>query len=126
MKKIMQYILVYLGVIVLFNVLLWLVCLFPSQYIYQNVKMSSDILLQEGSFFCSFFDWNGSIIDNYSDVLCVNEAYSIDNTQPVESYMKARKNYQKGLTQTELLDTHGDLYSYSLDLKDENRRTYTG
>ena len=125
MKNILKYGATYLGIILLFNIILLLACSFPSEWIHKNVKESSDILLKEGGFFYSFFGWVGSIIDNNTDVLCVNEAYSIDSSNPFESYMKARKNYQKGLTEVQLPDAQGDLYSYSLNLKDSNRKSYS-
>ena len=41
----------------------------------------------------------------------INEAYSIDNTNPIYSYLAVRKNYEKGITQKYWQDTQGELIS---------------
>ena len=110
MKKIIKYILTFCGLLLIFNVLLFTSSLFPSRLIEKNVKESSKILTKEDNIY-KFFDWCDVVNNNYTDVLMINEAYSIDNTNPVYSYMAVRKNYEKGLTENSLPDTNGESIS---------------
>ena len=110
MKKIIKYILTFCGLLLIFNVLLFTSSLFPSRLIEKNVRESSKILTKEDNIY-KFFDWCDVVNNNYTDVLMINEAYSIDNTNPVYSYMAVRKNYEKGLTENSLPDTNGESIS---------------
>ncbi len=110
MKKLIKYILTFCGLLLIFNVLLFTSSLFPSRLIEKNVKESSKILTKEDNIY-KFFDWCDVVNNNYTDVLMINEAYSIDNTNPVYSYMAVRKNYEKGLTENSLPDTNGESIS---------------
>ena len=91
--------------------------LFPSSLIEKNVKESSEILLREGNYYqiSKFF---GTENDNYTDAIMINEAYSIDNSNPFYSYMSARKNYKKSQTMQELPDTKGELISINSEEDD--------
>lgn len=41
----------------------------------------------------------------------INEAYSIDNTNPIYSYMTVRKNYNKEITKNSMKDISEELIS---------------
>lgn len=118
MKTVLKYVKTFFILIIAFNILLFLSSLFPSSFIEKNVVKSSEVLMLEG---------NGPIInlrkliknDNYSDSIMINECYSIDNKNPIFSYMSMRKNYKKGLTTKELVDSKGELISYSSEKVDE-------
>lgn len=110
MRKFIKYIVVFCVLLLIFNILLFTSSLFPSSLIEKNVRESSKILTEEGNIY-QFFDWCSVVNNNYTDVLMINEAYSIDNTNPVYSYMAVRKNYEKGITQRSLMDTGGDSIS---------------
>lgn len=110
MKKIIKYGVIFIVLILIFNFLLFISSLFPSKLIEENVKESSEILSEEGNIY-QFFEYSSVTNNNYTDVLMINEAYSIDNKNPVESYMSARKNYIKGITRTIEKDIKGDLNS---------------
>ena len=56
-----------------------------------------------------------STTDNATDVLMINEAYSIDNTEPIYSFMSGRKNYKKGTTKSQLKDTQNELISFDVE-----------
>ena len=94
MKTVLKYVKTFFILIIAFNILLFLSSLFPSSFIEKNVVKSSEVLMLEG---------NGPIInlrkliknDNYSDSIMINECYSIDNKNPIFSYMSMRKNYKK-------------------------------
>ena len=109
-KEIFKYIVTFFIVIALFNLLLYLASIIPSEAIKTNViksahKMSEEDMFQHKGFF--------SFVDNNSDILVINEAYSIDPDDPVRSYMLARKNYKKGQTKIDLGDQNGSLVTYS-------------
>lgn len=108
MKKIFKYIIIFIILIISFNLLLFLSSLFPSSIIEENVKESAEILYEEGNLYDfgkDFYITN----NNYTDALMINEAYSIDNKNPIYSYMAVRKNYKEGQTKEELEDTAGEL-----------------
>ena len=98
MKKILyniiHYILIFVFVFLICNILLYISCIFNSKYIYKNVKSSYNILNKQGLIY--FINKKIDLAnDNYTDALIINEMYSIDNKSPFESYLKARKNYKK-------------------------------
>lgn len=107
MKK---YILCFVILIILFNFLLLLACSFPSSWIEKNVLESSEILLEQGNYY-TILPIKNVIINNYTDSIMINTAYSIDNKKPITSYMSARKNYKDGLTKEIIPDTQGELIS---------------
>ncbi len=104
MKKFLKYVIVFILLFLLFNFLLFITSLFPSSWIEENVEQSSKILLEEGNFY--YFSEEFDIVNNnYTDALMVNEAYSIDNKNPIYSYMSVRKNYKRDLTNETISDT---------------------
>jgi len=107
---IFKYIFIFGILILSFNLLLYLACSFPSELIYENALSSAETLVEEGGVFKIGLMEK---LDNHTEALIINEAYSVDSDDPLGSYMYARKNYQKGLTQKILEDPVGDLYSYS-------------
>lgn len=109
-KKIAKYGIIFLILIFIFNFLLFISSLFPSEMISENVKESSKILSKEGNLY-QVFKYSNVENNNYTDALMINEAYSIDNTNPIYSYMAARKNYEKGLTRKSMKDTQEELIS---------------
>ena len=117
MKKILIYIVTFVILIILFNLLLFLSSLIPSNWIENNVKESSQTLLKEGPYPLLSKKFN-VVTDNPTDAIMINTCYSIDNSNPLFSYMSARKNYKEGLTQKELTDTNGELISISESSKD--------
>ncbi len=110
MKKVFRYIIVFIILFFAFNFLLIITSLFPSSWIEENVKESSEVLLREGNFY--YFSKEFDIVNNnYTDALMINEAYSIDNKNPIYSYMSARKNYKSGLTKETISDTVNEAVS---------------
>ena len=115
--EIIKYISLFFGIILLFNLFLLIVCLIPSSSIEKKVKDSSKILLEEGLLFTLPYSSNVQN-NNMTDSIIINEAYSIDNEKPVESYLTMRKNYNKDYTITELKDVSGEGISFiSGDIK---------
>ena len=112
-KILLKYIAVYVILIIIFTVSLTLVCLIPSKIMRENVSESADTLLNEGN--RVFFDLSYTllILDNYTDSLMVNTAYSIDNATPFYSALTARKNFIPGKTKIVHPDSIYELKSAS-------------
>lgn len=110
MKKIAKYGIIFLILIFIFNFLLFITSLFPSEIIRKNVEESSEILSKEGNLY-QVFKYSSIENNNYTDALMINEAYSIDNTNPIYSYMAVRKNYSKPITRKSMKDTQEELIS---------------
>lgn len=109
-KKILKYSIIFIIMLLIFNLLLFTSSLYPSKIIEKNVKKSSQILKEEGNLY-EFFEWSDVVNNNYTDALMINEAYSIDNTNPLYSYMAVRKNFNKEITKKQLRDTQEELIS---------------
>lgn len=112
--KIIKYAKIWIILLILFNASLCITSLFPSDIIEKNVKSSAEILLEEGNVY-KISDFSSVTNNNYTDAIIINEAYSIDNTNPIYSYMAMRKNYKKGETQQVLTDTLGELASINVN-----------
>ena len=106
-KRVFKYVGVFLSVIVVFNVLLYLVSLIPSEKLEKNVVESARILKKQETRYLYSKDF-GVFIDTAGDSIAVNMLYGIDNNHPYESYMKARRNYKEGITEVELVDSNGE------------------
>lgn len=109
MKKFFEYIKLFLCTILIFNLLLFLSSLFPSEIIKNNVLESAEILLSEGNHYT--FDFVNIRNNNYTDALIVNMLYSIDNKAPVQSYLLGRKNFSKEFTKKIIDATIGEAES---------------
>lgn len=105
MKKsiftLIKYILTFIIVMLGLNILMLLSSLIPSALLETHVKESASIIMDQKDF---WIVTKNDAIDNCTDALMLNEAYSIDNSDPIYSYMSARKNYKKGVT----IKTHDD------------------
>ena len=108
MKKIMNYIFIFILLILSFNIGLYISCSFDSKLIEKKIKESYEILNKEGMFYkvSNLFNIQS---DNSADALIMNECYSVDSSEPYLSYMKVRKSYKKNLTFFELPETVGEL-----------------
>ena len=114
MKKILKYCLVLLLMIVMFCILLTLVSVIPKSAIEEKTKESAKILAKETNIVLLDIPLKSLILlDNYSDALMINTAYSIDTKQPFYSAMVDRKNYIDGKTEKIFPDTSGELKSSS-------------
>ena len=111
MKKIaingIKYVVTFVLLIVVFNVLLFLVCSFDSKSLRSNVISSSNFLNKQGTFY-QLSDFFNVYNVNYTEALIINEAYSVDRKDPYTSYMKARRNYDENITVGEYLESTGE------------------
>lgn len=109
-----KYTIRYIIMVIAFFILLLLASVIPSKYMKQNVKESADIFVGEGDAKYVLVNFTNMInlqIDNYTDALMVNTAYSIDSKNPIESFLLARKNYIPGITKIVHEDENGNLPS---------------
>ncbi|MBR3281036.1 MAG: hypothetical protein IKI57_04255 [Clostridia bacterium] len=116
-KTIFKYIITFFILIMIYNLSMYLVALIPPSSIELNCESSANIMLRQGYFIDTGFL---SQSENGTDGLIINEAFSMDNENPLESYMLMRKNYKKGATKVVLPDKIGQLYTYSENKFDEN------
>jgi len=115
LKKIMKYVVTLIILTWFFIVSLTVVSSFPSSWIRENTKKSSETLMKEGNKkkYFSLSHFETLEFDNYSDALMINTAYSIDAKAPLYSILVARKNYIPGVTKKIVEDFVGDLASNS-------------
>ncbi len=114
-KIFIRYICVFLILIILFATFLTLSSMFSSDKIYNNVKESSSVLLEEGNrkkIYIPYKDLEMEF-DNFTDALMLNTAYSIDASNPIYSAFVARKNYIPNVTTEIYEDVEGELKSSS-------------
>ena len=116
--KVLKYIITLVILIIVFNLALYVTSLIPSEYLRENVVESAEQLDKEGG----FFEILGRfvILDNHMDALMINEAYSVDSSNSLESYLRIRKNYDKDITTYEVREQFEDLNSYARNMFDDN------
>ena len=114
-KGIIKYICVFIILIIFFVVSLALSSIFSSKHIYDNVKESATVLLEEGNRKVIYIPYRETKMqfDNYTDALMINTAYSIDSEHPLYSAFVARKNYIPCVTTEIYEDSVGELKSSS-------------
>jgi len=116
--KAFKFIAIFLLLIVIYNLSLFLVSLLPkTESLYNNCLSSSITLKEEGEFYIPLYVEG---LDNNTDALIVNEIYSVDNTNPLDSYLLVRKSYDKELTKHIVSDQYGNLSTFSLNIIDDN------
>lgn len=121
-KKILKSILIFIILISIFILLLTLVSLIPSKSIRKNVENSLETLKKEGNFPKIKYGINYKL-DNYTDALMINTAYSVDSEEPLKSALLARRNYQ-GNRKEELtlidIDSESTIENLEYTLKEKN------
>ncbi|MCI8396770.1 MAG: hypothetical protein HFJ52_03735 [Clostridia bacterium] len=93
MKKLLKYIAVFIGLIIIYILLLALISLIPTQAIKTNVEKSAEELLPLGE--KTHLEYLGKTVTlfNFTDALMINTAYSIEPDKPLYTAMIARRNY---------------------------------
>lgn len=104
-KSILKYPFIFIIVIIIFILTLLLSSLFPRDWIQENTYESAEILEEEGN----PFEIIGIRLDNYTDALMINTAYSINSSEAFESIMLDRKNYLPDREQIIYLDKNLEL-----------------
>ena len=103
-KEVLKYTLIFGLLIILYISLLYVASLFPSSKIKENVQKSAEILVVETEYSQKTFLGRQIPADNYTDSLMINNAYSIDNHDPLYSALIVRRNYNPSITRETLTD----------------------
>lgn len=69
----------------IFLIALILSCLIPSSSIKQNIDKTLVTLKKEGTYPSFGLPWRQIVLDNFTDSLMLNTAYSVDSTKPTKS-----------------------------------------
>lgn len=85
----------YISLIVIFVGLLFIVCLIPSNSIEKNIALSLKTLQSEGTYPSVGLPHRKIVLDNFTDTLMLNTAYSVDSRKPFESVV-TNKRYSFG------------------------------
>lgn len=88
-----KYILIFVALIGIYLVLLTVTSLIPSSALEDNVRESSETLVQEGEKVTYNLGYKEENIFTFTDALMINTAYSVDSSHPFQSAILARKNY---------------------------------
>ena len=96
MKKTLKYIIVFIVLIAIFILALVLSSVFPRDWIQKNTEESAAILLKLGNPAKVL----NTLFDNDTDTLMVNNAYSMDPNNVLESALLGRRNYLPEKEQT--------------------------
>lgn len=103
------YFLVFIILISSYMVLMTITSLIPSSAIEDNVRKSSETLLEDGEKILYHLGYKKEIIFTFTDALMINTAYSIDSRYPMGSSLLARKNYIPNQTKIIYPDSQYDL-----------------
>lgn len=104
-----KYILVFVILIGIYLVLLTVTSLLPSSVLEENVRESSETLLEEGEKVTYNLGYKEENIFTFTDALMINNAYSVDYRHPLESSILIRKNYIPGQTNVVYPDSQYNL-----------------
>lgn len=93
-----KYILIFVILLGIYLVLLTVANLIPSSALEDNVRQSSETLVEEGEKVTYNLGYKEENIFTFTDALMINTAYSVDSTHPFQSAILARKNFIPGQT----------------------------
>lgn len=100
MKKFLKYVIIFIILIVIYLASLMLTSLIPRELIEEQVKESAETLVEEGNgYIINFLGVKSILLDNYTTALMINNAYSMDNNDPLASSLLVRKNFIPEITQ---------------------------
>lgn len=105
-KRIIANIIKYIILLIIYVILLTLVCSIPKNYIYSNTKESAEQLIEAGEKTIIKSITKNIVLFNFTDAIMLNTIYSIDEENPFESAMLARRNYVKDKTTVVYKDTN--------------------
>jgi len=96
---------VYLIMLIIFLISMLIISIIPRNFIEENVRSSLEIFYNEGILPEKKFVTK-CILDNYTDAVMLNTAYSIDEEEPIESLLLGRRNYSS--KNLELIENGGE------------------
>lgn len=92
-KKCVKYIISFICMIIIFFSALYITALIPREAVHEQISKSAEILNKESGSFYYYVNGRNIQIDNYTDAIMLNNIYSIDENNIVESIIKCRRNY---------------------------------
>ena len=124
-KYCIKYIIIFIVLFTIFISTLLLSAIIPSNLLKNNVGKSLNVLKKEGAFHEVISGINYKL-DNYTDALMINTAYCIDNEEPFNSILLARRNYQSDRDDIKLVevDSENTILNLELTLNNENTEYY--
>ena len=87
LKGLLRYILIFVILIGIYIAVLTLSSLIPSSVMEDNVRSSSETLVEEGEKVTFDLKYKEENIFTFTDALMINTAYSVDSSHPIESFM---------------------------------------
>ena len=123
-KGLVRYILVFIALIGIYMILLTITSLIPSSALEENVRSSSEILVEEGEKVVYNLKYKEEKIFTFTDALMINTAYSVDSNHPIESFILDRKNYIPGQTKVVYPDGQYNLGANEKYINKENGDLY--
>ena len=109
MKNIFKYAFSFIVMMILAIALLMLSSIIPKALIKNNVRISSEVLYDEGEYFFVNSLGRKLLFHNSTDAIMLNIVYSMDDVNKFDSIMKARRNYIPGGNQQIVEDEVGNL-----------------
>ncbi len=84
-KNIGKLVISYFVLMMIFLIALTLSCLIPSTLLKHNIGKTLTILKNEGTYPSFGLPWRQIVLDNFTDTLMLNTAYSVNSDDPVKS-----------------------------------------
>lgn len=84
-KHVGKFIVTYFVLVMIFLITLILSCLIPSSSLKQNIGKTLTTLKKEGTYPSFGLPWRQIVLDNFTDTLMLNTAYSVDSNDPIKS-----------------------------------------
>lgn len=85
LKHVGKLIVTYFVLVIIFLISLILSCLIPSSLLKQNIGKTLITLKREGTYPSFGLPWRQIVLDNFTDTLMLNTAYSVDSNNPIKS-----------------------------------------
>lgn len=124
LKEFGKLILIFFAVLSILLIILIIVNSIPKKYIENNVKESVQTFINEGAFPKVKFAYN-YLLDNYTDALMINTAYSVDSSEPIKSAILMRRNYRPNeQLDLEKIDNENNTIENLKDTLDGSNTTY--
>lgn len=114
LKHLSKYIYAYLLLFFLFVTSLLLISLIPSSYLKKNIGSSVEVLKHEGVYPSVGIPWRKIILDNYTDAIMLNTAYSINSAEAFKSSL-INKRYYDGSEGKTQIDNLEEMYNKNVE-----------
>src|SRR5690554_34083 len=89
--KVGPFAITYTILFVIFIALLYITALIPNSALQKNVSKSAAVLMEEGTYPSFGVPWRKIVLDNYTDPIMLNTAYSLDSSKPFESMLQNKR-----------------------------------